>query len=128
MNRFVYRIHYQIDPRRIGHIAMNSDEVYAALSRFCAALRGYMAEINASAELPEALQRNQSAVRVVVNTRLDWAKASVAMAGFADRHGLRATHVTVALASVPAAARAARMSLGALLQSPQAKNPESCAA
>jgi len=36
-----------------------------------------------------------------VNTVLDWAKTSAAMAGYADRHGLRATHVMSTLPPAP---------------------------
>jgi hypothetical protein len=93
MNCYAYRIHEQDDPQRIGHVAMNSDEVHAALRRFHEALPQYLRELNASAELPEPLQRHCSAIRVLVHTELDWALASRAMNSYADRHGLRATRV-----------------------------------
>lgn len=124
MNRFAYRIHYHNEPRRIGHIPMNSDEVFAALGRFRDALPGYLAALNATVEMPEPLLRHRNALRVVVSTDLDWAKASKAMTGFADRHGLHATHVTVALASTPSVAKPARISVGALLQPAQGISPE----
>jgi len=127
VNRYVYRIHYQIDPGRIGHIPMSGEEVHVALERFCAALRGYMAELSASAELPEPLQRHQTALRVAVLTCLDWAKTSAAMGAYAERHGLRATHVTVARACAPTCALPARASPGALLRAPASKDPQDCA-
>ncbi len=117
MSRYAYRIHYQQDSRRIGHIPMNSDEVFAALVRFRDALPLYLAALPATVEIPDPLLRNQNAVRVVVHTDRDWAQTSEAMKGFADRHGLLATHVTVALGTSRGAPKPARISLGALLQS-----------
>ncbi len=108
MNRYAYRIHYNDDPRRIGHIPMDSDELSAALGRFRDALPRYMAEMNATAELLEPMHRRGNAIRVVVNTVLDWAKMSAAMAGYADRHGLRATHVMSTLPPALAAAATVR--------------------
>lgn len=100
MNRYAYRIHYQEDPKRIGHIPMNGDEVHAALRRFRDALPQYLRELNASAEMPEAVQRHHNAIRVLIHTDRDWAQASRAMAAYADRHGLRATHVLRSQASL----------------------------
>jgi len=97
MNRYAFRIHYSHDPRRIGNMLLSSEGVAAALLRFRDALPTYMAEMRARAELTDPAQRHPHALRVVVFTPLDWAKASVAMAAFADRHGLRATHVASAL-------------------------------
>lgn len=111
MNCFAYRIHYQDDPRRIGHIPMNSDEVVAALRRFRDALPQYLQELNASGEVPEPPARQNSAIRVIVRTELDWAKAALAMTGYADRHGLRATHV--AKGPLPAQARGGARPLAA---------------
>lgn len=93
MNRYAFRIHQKSDPWRSGNPPTNSDDVLGALRRFRDALPQYMAELNAVAEASEPLQGRDGAIRVHIYTNLDWAKASVAMAGYADRHGLRATHV-----------------------------------
>jgi hypothetical protein len=96
MNRFAYRIHYRNDPRRIGNIPMDGAEVSAALARFRDALPAYMAELDAVAQVCEPLSRHGSGLRIVVSTGLDWAKVSVALAAYADRHGLHATHIASA--------------------------------
>ena len=93
MNRYAFRIHYKSDPRRSGNNPMTGDDVPGALDRFRDALPLYMAELNAVAEASEPLQGRENAIRVHIYTHLDWAKASVAMAAYANRHGLRATHV-----------------------------------
>jgi hypothetical protein len=108
MNRYAYRIHYQEDPKRIGHVPMNGDEIHAALRRFHDALPQYLRELDASAELPEPVQRHCHAIRVLVHTDRDWALASQAMAAYADRHGLRATHVVRSRTDAPAGAPRAR--------------------
>lgn len=100
MHCFAFRIHYQCEPRRIGHVLMNAEDVMAALNRFRAALPAYMAELGASAEVPQAGSAYNAALRVVVHTRRDWAQTTAAMTGYADRHGLCATPVTTALVSV----------------------------
>jgi hypothetical protein len=101
MNRFAYRIHYSNDPRRIGNVEMGSEEVCAALARFREDLPRYMSEMGARAELSEPMQgpmrRHASSLRIKLHTRLDWAQASVAIGRYAERHGLRATHVANAL-------------------------------
>jgi len=93
VNRYAFRIHYKSDPRRSDNTALNGDDASGALLRFRDALPQYMAELNSVAEASEPLRGHDSAIRVSIYTHLDWAKASIAMAAYADRHGLRATHV-----------------------------------
>jgi hypothetical protein len=99
MNRYAFRIHHDSDPRRIGFVPMDSDAVHAALARFRDYLPAYLREIGACAEALQPIQRSSTAIRVTVHTMLDWQQAATAMVGYADRHGLRATHVTVGLAA-----------------------------
>jgi len=97
VNRYAFRIHYTSKPRRSDNTPMSGDDVAGALSRFRDALPQYMAELNAVAEAYESALSHDSAIRVHIYTHLDWAMASLAMAAFASRHGLRATHVATAL-------------------------------
>ena len=101
MNRYAFRIGYLSEPRRSGNNPASSDDVSGALCRFRDALPLYMAELNAVAEASEPIADREHAIRVNIYTHLDWAKASMAMAAFAGRHGLRAIHV--ANAFVPSA-------------------------
>lgn len=100
MNRFSYRIHYRNEPGRIGNIPMDSEQVFAALCRFRDSLPEYMEKIESQAVTEVPLARHESAMRIVVHTNLDWQKATLAMAAYADRHGLSATHVASALVPV----------------------------
>jgi hypothetical protein len=116
MNRYAFRIHYDGDSRRIGHIPMDGDGVHAALCSFRDRLPAYLREMGAQAEVPEAPARSVTALRVCVHTHLDWERATVAMGCYAERHGLRAIHVTSALVAAPHGALPARRPLGALLE------------
>jgi len=93
VNRYAFRIHHKSDPRRSDNTPLNSDDASGALLRFRDALPQYMAELNSVAEASEPLWGHDIAIRVSIYTHLDWAKASLAMAAYAARHGLRATHV-----------------------------------
>lgn len=103
MNRYAFRIHYKSDPRQSGNNPTTGDDVSGALCRFREALPEYMAELNATAQASEPIRDRDGAIRVHVYTHLDWAKASVAMAAYADRHGLRAIHVANAFVASPGA-------------------------
>ena len=93
MNRYAYRIHYQQPAQKQGQLPMDAEAVHSALRRFRESLPLYLHELNASAELPQALQGPCIAMRMLVHTDLDWANASLAMTRYADRHNLRATRV-----------------------------------
>jgi hypothetical protein len=119
MNRLSFRIHHDNDPRRVGHIPMDCDQVFAALRRFRDALPSYLAELGASMENLAPPHPRQSAIRLTVNTVLDWERAHSAIAGYADRHGLRATRVRAGLVcALPIApfVKTARGRLGVLLR------------
>ena len=79
---------------------MDSDEVFGALSRFRDGLPAYLAELGASAKMPQPLRPRQSAIRLTVITVQDSEKAYLAMVGFAVRHRLQATLIRTGLLSV----------------------------
>lgn len=104
MHRHSFRIHHENDPHRAANRSVDSDEAFAALRRFRDALPSHLEALGASAEILPQPQPRQPSIRMTISTELDWEKTYLAMVGFAQRHGLRAIHVRMGLASTPSLA------------------------
>jgi len=97
MNRYSFRIHSRSDAGPADSRPMDPRDLSAALVRFRDTLPADLQTLQSHAEFPEAWSRSAGALRVIVHTPLDWQKTYQAMAGFAQRQGLCATHVAIAL-------------------------------
>jgi len=114
MKQYSFRVHYRNDPRRIGHLPMDAIRLADALREFREALPRHIDGTGMRAEFPEPINAHASALRVVLHSALDWEKVALAMRAAADRYGLCATHIAVALhryAPVPASAGALPVSI-----------------
>lgn len=93
MNRFCFRIRFEGDLLRDGQGVADRKEAREAMGRFLRELPACLAELGASAQLAHVPRGQDTALRLMVSTVLDWETAYLAMVGFAVRHELRATLV-----------------------------------